>query len=251
VLRATRLVGDGADPLPVLQAHNPVTRKPGAIELLSTARGVPILTIWPAGLGRSAMFAADIDGRWTRDWLSWQGFGAFLASLIRTLASPQVPVRALDVRVGEHQGALRVLTVQLDARTPDGQPENLIDPVVEVRTPGEPPARLLLQQVGPGRYESRVVADVTSPLTFDLPGFEERGRIFVADHAAEYRFGPPDTRRLAELAYITGGVPDATVDDLQRLAAAPAVVRHALAPWLILTALASWLIDIGLRRWVR
>jgi uncharacterized membrane protein len=251
LLRATRLVGDVADELPVLQAHNPVTRKPGAIELLSTARGVPILTIWPAGLGRSAMFAADIDGRWTRDWLTWQGFSALLSSLLRTLAPHHVPVRTLDVRAGEHEGARRVLTVELDARTTDGHPENLLDPLVEVRTPGEPPARLALQQVGPGRYESRAVADVTSPLTFDLPGFEERGRIFAADSAAEYRFGTPDARRLAELAYVTGGVPDATVADLQGLAAAPVTVRHALAPWLILAALASWLLDIGLRRWVR
>jgi hypothetical protein len=108
-----------------------------------------------------------------------------------------------------------------------------------------------LQQVGPGRYESRVVADVTTPLTFTVPGVERGGRIFAADHAAEYRFGSPDTRRLAELAYATGGNPEATIEDLRRLGPGSAAVRHPLAPWLILVAVVTWLADIGLRRWIR
>ena len=61
--------------LPALQGRNLVTRKPDAIEWLSTERGDPLLTTWPAGLGRTAMFAADLDGAWTRDWIAWRGLG--------------------------------------------------------------------------------------------------------------------------------------------------------------------------------
>jgi hypothetical protein len=34
--------------------HNPVTRRAGAVELLATSRHDPLLTMWPAGLGRTA-----------------------------------------------------------------------------------------------------------------------------------------------------------------------------------------------------
>ena len=249
----TALLRDHEAGFPVLQAHNPVTRKAGAIDLLSTSRGEPLLTLWPAGLGRTAMFAADVDGRWTRDWPTWPGFGAFLGTLVRSLAPRDRPQRALTVVAGDRQGALRVLNVSLDARDGEGRAENLLDPVVDIRTAGQPPARIALLQVGPGRYESRVVADATEPLTFSIaaaPADTGGTRIFAADHAAEYRFGDPDDRRLAAIASATGGTADATAD-LNRMVRTSAAARHPVAPWLLLAALVAWLSDIGVRRLVR
>ncbi len=250
---ATALLRDHAD-FPVLQAHNPVTRKPGAIDLLATSRGEPLLTLWPAGLGRTAMFAADVDGRWTRDWPTWPAFGAFLGTMVRSLAPRDRPPRALSVIAGDRQGTLRVLHVALDARDGEGRAENLLDPVVDIRTAGQPPARVALLQVGPGRYESRVVADATEPLTFALAGAPAGAgttRILAADHAAEYRFGEPDERRLAEIALATGGTADVTAADLSRAVRTASAARHPVAPWMLLAALAAWLADVGVRRLLR
>ena len=77
---------DATAEFPALQGYNTVTRKPQAIEWLATPRSDPLLTVWPAGLGRTAMFAADLDGRWTRDWMRWKGLGGFLGGLVRSLA---------------------------------------------------------------------------------------------------------------------------------------------------------------------
>ncbi len=250
----TPLLRDHASDFPLVQAHNPVTRKPGAIELLATNRGEPLLTLWPAGLGRTAMFAADLDGRWTRDWPVWPGYGAFLGTVVRALAPRDRPSRALSVIAGDRQGTLRVLNVALDARDPDGRAENLLHPVVHVRRAGQPSARIDLPQVAPGRYESRVVADATEPLTFTLDdaGADSGGtRIVAADDAAEYRFGAPDDRRLAEIASATRGTADASAEDLDRVMRTSAAARHPLAPWLLAAALAGWLVDIGVRRLVR
>jgi hypothetical protein len=242
------------DDVPVLQAYAPVTRKPGAIDLLSTSRGEPLLTIWPAGLGRTAMFAADLDGQWTRGWLTWRGLGAFLGTIVRSLAPRRLPPRALEVTPGDRQGPLRALEVTLEARDPEGHAANLLSPVVDVRGPTGALGGLELLQVAPGRYAARVVADVTEPLTFALAEVNagpSGTRILAVDHAAEYRFGVPDARRLEALAHATGGTADATVEDLQAVARTAATVRRPIAPWLLLGALAAWLIDIGARRLAR
>ncbi len=147
-----------------------------------------------------------------------------------------------------------MLNVALDARDPDGRAENLLHPVVHVRRAGQPSARIDLPQVAPGRYESRVVADATEPLTFTLDdaGADSGGtRIVAADDAAEYRFGAPDDRRLAEIASATRGTADASAEDLDRVMRTSAAARHPLAPWLLAAALAGWLVDIGVRRLVR
>jgi uncharacterized membrane protein len=238
---------------PVLQAFNPVRGKADAITLLATARGEPLLALWPAGLGRTAMFAADLDGRWTSAWTGWRGYGAFLGTLVRLLAPRRLPARVLAVEPGERQGALRVLRIGLDARDADRHPENLLRPAVHVRgahLPADGSVDLL--QTAPGRYEARIVADVSQPLTLALTGDPAAGdaarRLVVADHAAEYRFGEPDERALAEIARATGGVVHATADDLQRAPRTAVALRHALAPWLLLLALVGWLADIAVRR---
>jgi uncharacterized membrane protein len=246
---------DPAAEFPVLQARNAVTRKPGAIDLLSTSRGDALLTVWPAGLGRTAMFAADVDGRWTRDWLAWPGFGSFLGTLVRSLAPRHLPARALSVTAGDRQGPLRVLTVALEARDRQGRAEGFLTPVIDVRAANLQPGRFALQQIGTGRYEARVVVDVTEPLTFSLTegsaATVSAARVFAADHAAEYRFGDPDEQRLAEIAQLTGGTMNATAEDLGRAARSSATRRHPVGPWLLLTALLAWLVDIGVRRVTR
>jgi uncharacterized membrane protein len=91
--------------LPAMQGRNVVTRKPQAIEWLATSRGDPLLTTWPAGLGRTAMFAADLDGQWTRDWIAWRGLGGFLDGVVRSLAPRRLAPWSLAVSAGEQLGA--------------------------------------------------------------------------------------------------------------------------------------------------
>ena len=175
-------------------------------------------------------------------------------TLVRTLAPQRLPARAVSVLAGDRQGSLRVLNVALDAHDRDSRVENLLNPSIEVRAASLRPITLPLRQVEPGRYESRIVTDVTTPLTFSLvdePQVVGGTRIFAVDHAAEYRFGEPDERVLAEISRATGGIMNPTADDVERVARVSAVARHPLAPWLLLVGLVAWLADIGVRRLAR
>ena len=166
MVRQPGVLLDAGAEFPALQGYNTVTRKPQAIEWLATPRSDPLLTVWPAGLGRTAMFAADLDGRWTRDWMRWRGLGGFLGSVVRSLAPSRLPLSSLTVTAGERQGAARQLTVSLEARDLEGRRENLLTPQIEVRSGQAERATVGLTQVAPGRYETHLVADTTEPLTF-------------------------------------------------------------------------------------
>jgi Ca-activated chloride channel family protein len=245
---------DGASSAPALYGRNAVTKKPQAIEMLATSHGDPLLTTWPVGLGRTAMFAADFEGRWTRDWPRWKGFGAFLSSLVRSLAPRRVPLSSLTVTGGDRQGDQRGLHLVLNVRDQDGHRENLLSPAVNVRRGDKEQVTLPLTQNGPGLYEARVVADTTTPLEFSLAGgagTAPASAFFVDDRSAEYRLAPPDGALLSAIARMTGGAFHPTPDDIREAPRGIGVARHPLAPELLGFTLLLWPIEITLRRFRR
>ena len=165
VMRQPALFG-GTSTVPGLRGRNVVTRKPQAIDLLATDRGDPLLTTWPVGLGRTAMLAVDVEGRWTRDWLKWRGFGSFLTTVVRVLSPRRPSATSLEVTSGEGRRTARALTLSLEARDAAGQRQNLLAPKIRVTGEGDVRGSVPLAQVAPGRYEARVVADTTRPLRF-------------------------------------------------------------------------------------
>jgi Mg-chelatase subunit ChlD len=250
VLRQTAWIAGASGTIPALAGRNVVTRKPQAIDLVSTDRGEPILAIWPAGLGRTAMLATDVDGAWGRGWASWRGFGAFLPALARTLAPRRLPARELTLVKGDRQGDERLLTIALEARDADGRRENGLRPNVAVRA-GANQAAVDLSPTASGRYEATIAVDTSEPLAVSLPdanGAVGSARVVVEDAYAEYRFGEPDVGLLESLARTTGGVMNPTPADLRGAPAGGRPLRAPLAPWLLGLALVLWLADIGVRR---
>lgn len=240
----------GVSRVPGVLGRNTVTRRPQAIDLLATSQGDPLLVLWPAGLGRTAMLAVDLDGRWTREWARWPELGSFLSTVVRALAARRPPAWSLAVVPGDGPREARTLTVTLDAREGDGRRANLLSPRVTVTGAAGQRAVVELAQVAPGRYEARTVADLGAPLRFvmDTPAAARASRILVTDAAAEYRLAEPDEANLGDVARMTGGTFRPTVEDVRRAPRSAGAVRHALAPWLLGLALMGWIGDIAARR---
>ena len=216
--------------MPGVAEHNTVTRKPQAIEWLPAGTD-PLLTIWPAGLGRTAMFAADLDGRWTADWMRWPRLAGFLGGVVRSLAPRRLPPWSLNVTPGEKQGAHSHVTVSLAARDREVRVDAPAAAEVEVRSAAGQLGTVALPQVAPGRYEAQVVVDTTRPLTFTASGPAAASgvsRILTVDAAREYRFGTTDEARLAALARVTGGTVRPSYQDLTRR---PSHRGQAAMPW--------------------
>jgi uncharacterized membrane protein len=251
--------GAAAGALPPLHGRNAVTARPGAIAVVSTKESDPLLTVWPAGLGRTAMFAADVQGAWTADWLAWRGFGAFFATIVRAVARARVPPASLAITTGDADGGRRSLSLQLDARDPAGRFRDLLSPTAIISSRDERTS-LGLRQIAPGRYAATLEHDPATAATVSvsLPATGDDAidgaaaatvtRIVPAADATEYRFDPPDRDALARIARTTGGAVDATAAEIAHASSAPARRHVALTPFLLGAALLFWMVDIVGRR---
>jgi hypothetical protein len=196
------------------------------------------------------MFAADLEGTWTAEWLAWRGFGGFFATVLRMIARPPAPPLALTVDPGPRDGAQRALGVTLEARDATGRFGNLLSPSIQLSTERETRSALLAQ-IAPGRYATTVAVDARLPVTVRLagiPGAPDVARMVVADIAAEYRLDPPDEDRLAALARSTGGRLNPSPDDVRNAPQTSGVAHTPLAPALLFGALLLWLGDVAVRR---
>jgi uncharacterized membrane protein/uncharacterized protein YegL len=235
---------------PALRGRTAVVTKDSALEMLSTEDGDPLLAFWPIGLGRSAVFASDVKDRWASDWLKWRGYGPFFAAVVHAIERQRPQPVALDVQPGPIRDGSRTVSVVVESRDARGQYRDSLRPVVSARAGDGRSAQLPARQVGPGRYEARIVTDAAQPLTVSVAGPDgtQATRLVVPDPAAEYRFRAPDLDLLGAVAQGTGGAvaPDGAA--LRRSAQSARAARRALWPALVGLALALWLADVLLRR---
>lgn len=232
--------------MPRLRGRTAVTSKPHALDLLRTTHGEPVLTTWPAGLGRTAIFAADADGVWTRDWPSWTGYEAFFSAIAGHVARRRVPLLALQAE----NAAPGRLDVTLDVRDGAGRFGDLLHPTAEI-VQGADLKDVSLTQVGPGHYMGSVPVDEHRDARITLggvPGAPSVARVLVADEAAEYRFEAPDRDALRRLTRLTGGAMSVTADTLRAVPSTNSATPRGLSSVCLSIALAAWLIDIVVRR---
>jgi uncharacterized membrane protein len=236
--------------LPALKGRTATVIKDGALEVLTTNDGDPLLAFWPIGLGRTAVFASDVKDRWAADWVKWRGYGPFFAAVVRSLERQRPAPMSLDVSAGPIHGNARSVAIAVEARDPGGRYRDLLRPVAEVRTGKGVTSDVSLRQVAPGRYEASVLADATDSLTVSLAG-EDNGaesRLVLPDPAAEYRFRAPDEAVLRSIATTTGGNWQPTAASLSNAAGDRRIDRRPLWPALVVLALVLWFVDLLLRR---
>ncbi len=196
------------------------------------------------------MFASDVKDRWASDWLRWRGYGPFCSAIIHAIERQRPLPLALDVQPGPIRDGSRTVTIAVESRDARGQYRDNLRPVVSAKSDDGTSAQMPARQVGPGRYEARIVTDARRTLTVSGagPDGEQVSRLIVPDPAAEYRFRAPDLDMLGALAQGTGGsiAPDGAA--LLKSSQSARAARRALWPWLVGLALALWLVDVQLRR---
>jgi Mg-chelatase subunit ChlD len=260
-LRVARpLIAEGAF-LPALAAASPVTAgltaspplagyvltrpKDTAAIPLEIGPGDPLMATWQRGLGRATAWMSDATGRWSADWLEWDGFVDFWGRMVRDVLPPSLDsppeVRfdggALDIRFDAEVplDAVAVATIRDDAGNLTSLPLQRTD---ETTFEGRAPV------ARDGAYWVAVaVENADGVLASGSSGV-------VAGYADEFAFREPDVGLAADLATTTGGRVEPVAAEIYDPAPSRGAAETTIWPWLVGLALALFMVDVALRRLV-
>jgi Ca-activated chloride channel family protein len=122
---------------------------------LTGPEGDPLLAVWSAGVGRSAVFTSDFKDRWGLGWTSWEGaarlFGQVARDVARRADDPNVRLQA-DTRDG-------VFRLQANVVNPRGRAETFRRLRATVAGPDGFSQTIQLEATGSGSYAGALPLD--------------------------------------------------------------------------------------------
>jgi Mg-chelatase subunit ChlD len=223
--------------------------KQTAENILTSHLEDPILAGWRVGLGRVAVYTADLHGPWSARMRAWNGAPGLWVASMRWL-SKQADNATLEASFVEAGDQMHLV---LGAQDPAGGSVNLLDSRARVRTPDGRSLDTTLVQSAPGEYSASIPLGEPGPYLVDFSAREPdtRGehqllRGFYWSTNAEHRSQGIDRANLAALAGATNGRvlgPGQSPFDQERQRA-----YVDTWPWLTTAALLLFVADILLRR---
>jgi Mg-chelatase subunit ChlD/uncharacterized membrane protein len=231
------LAGIDGRSLPGLRGRLGATAKPKADVPLAVRDGQAVLALGRLGLGKTAVWASDLSGPWSADWLSWKDSPKLFAQLIRFL-SGSGPDAELAGRVRfSRDGAAAVL--HLDAAGAGG--------AYAVADAGTG-AVLPIEQDPDGEGRVRIPLDQPGELRrLKLQRADGKKVALGAIRAYDEEFAPREPSH----DLFANGLPSLSLDQVERTLAdsrASGEERKDLVPWLIIAALFLLPLDVALRR---
>ena len=201
--------------LPPLGGYVVSVPRTGADVALRSPLGDPVLATWRRGLGKVAVYTADLRSPWSAGLRSWPQGAALLAQTARWV-SRRVDHPFLHVESAERDGRL---SLTVEARAADGTFLSGLDAQATGRTPAGGPLEVALRPSAPGLYEGAVTLTDPGPYTFSITATSSDGRLDARVQRGVYwtapreRGGDVDRARLAAIAQSSGGRELAPGDD--------------------------------------
>ena len=193
---------------PMLDGYVVAAAKSSADTILASHLDDPILAGWRFGLGRVAVFTADVGSRWSAGMRAWNGFAPLWTQTTRWLGR-QTTNDLFTLHAVETDEGARLL---VEAIRGDGHARALEDPRVTIRTPSGATQELPLQALEPGRYGLEIpmhdVGAYQLALTArdgDANADARLARGFYWSGERERLAQGANRSRLAQLAEMTGG----------------------------------------------
>ena len=184
-------------PLPVLYGYTGTGIKEGADMILRSGNDDPVLAQWSYGLGKVAAWTPDLSGKWSRDWIQWDGFRREWGKLVNACLSSGPD--DMDIRI-ERKG----YDVSLFAQT--GLNEQGQTAEAGIRDGEGNTKQIRLEQVRPGEFAGNASLEKTGEyfLTFRLIKdgkiIKNASRILHIDYSPEYALSAEDAKGLYFLA---------------------------------------------------
>jgi Mg-chelatase subunit ChlD len=236
--------------LPTMAGYVVSAAKPGAEPVLLSHLDDPVLAAWRFGLGRVAVYTADLKSSWSSGLRRWTGFSPLWLQTARWLGRP-VTDRALRASVVERSDGAHLV---VEGDTPSGDPLALAVVRAAVRGPDGNEQDLTLAATGPGRYEAPMATPAPGPYVASISARMPDGhdarilRGFYWSANRERRATGADMATLRQMAQATGGRLLGPADDPFR-GPRPRAYREI---WTLFAAaaLVLFLVDVAVRRGV-
>lgn len=209
----------------------------------------PLLASWSFGKGKAVAFTTDLHGRWSKDWIGWEGLERFWGRVLAWLIPPKPSLPPHEVRVNP-QGDHAVLDFYLfEEKTGGGLFR------YSFSGPGAA-GEGILKRLAPGRYQAKL--PMVAPGDYRIELVEERdgGKTAYPPTGYTLQFGPNEEiprRRfnlplLDQLARVSRGEINPT--PVQTTAAKVEVLRASTAyrTHIIFLALVLLLVDFIVNR---
>lgn len=242
------LAGLDLSSLPPLAGYVSATTKGAAEVVLGGPGGDPVLAQWRYGLGRSAAWTSDTQGRWSADLLSWPGSARLLAGIVASTL-PLAPDPGLQVSTTLDGDRAHVIA-QL-ASVPGGAGAG-----ARVVAPDGTSSQVALVATAPGRYEGDFPATQVGSYLARI-SVTSGGRVVRAATAGlavayspELRYVGTDRAFLAQVARAGGGVVLSSPSQAWAVPVPPVVLTRSLVWWLLGLAALLVPVDVAVRRLV-
>jgi Ca-activated chloride channel family protein len=247
------LAGFAAKPYPPVRGLMETELKRGArsdLVISRENRTDPLLASWRYGRGKTVALTTDLEGRWSRNWIQWNGLQSFWDKIIDWLGPTREPIPAHELRVNlaANQPVLDLyvyeeLSAESQFRFSVTGKESKQDGVFRRLARGHFQTSLPISRPGDYRLE------VTEERGGRQIAFSKSGYTLPYDLNAEIPQASFNLTLLNQLASITGGeINPASAYPLERQSLAR-TYRH-LREYLITLAACLFFLEIVFRRFV-
>ena len=181
------LAGFSPRSYPALQGYVETEIKKGAkLDLIVPRAGnnSPLLASWTYARGKAIAFTTDLHGRWSKEWIPWDGLERFWGRVFDWLVPPKEAVPPHEARVS-HLGEHAVLDLYFYGEGGEGGLFRYAFSGQGSRGEG------VLRRLAPGRYRAEL--PLPAPGDYRIELFQEKGDRSVAYPPVGYTF-PPDLK---------------------------------------------------------
>jgi Ca-activated chloride channel family protein len=212
-------------------------------------RRLPLLASWRYGQGKAIALTMDLEGRWSRNWIQWNGLQPFWNRLIDWMAPPVedlVPVHEARVSIAENRAVLDLTVYEETAANSQYR--------FSISGRGSK-ADGSLVRLAPGHYQA--VLPASEPGDYRIDIVEDRGGRRIPFPPVGYSLPYPlaselpraefNTRLLARMAEATGGQINPSGASAGNLSTVTKTYASLKAP-LIIAACVMLLLEIFLRK---
>lgn len=234
----------GGTALPALYGYTGTGAREGADVVLESDSGDPVLAFRQYGLGMVAAWTPDLSGKWSREWLRWDGFQEYWGMVLNKCLGTNNE-EGMDLSIVQ-----RGCSLSVSVAVPAFETGQSIE--VKAFGPGGREKAVALDQTGPGVFEGRLDLDQPGSYALDCK-LKMNGRVLRQakrtvhlDYSPEYAAGPREEEVFPPGAFgrvIDGGT-DVFALPLARKNTAAAPLTHIL----LALALAAFIGEIWLRK---